>query len=105
MGPNVIPKQAFGFVAEDMDGETLLYRLGAHKAIHLNETASLIWRLCDGTRSVQAIVDELRNVFPGSETDVSADTQEALSLLVGEGALIDTALAASAADKPEASSS
>lgn len=106
MGPNAIPKQAFGFVAEDMEGETLLYRLGAHKAIHLNETASLIWKLCDGTRSVQAIVDELRDAFPGSETDVAADTQEALSLLVGEGALIDTALAASAAaDKPEVSSS
>ena len=93
MGPEVIPKQAFGFVAEDMDGETLLYRLGAHKAIHLNETASLIWKLCDGTRSVQTIGEELRGVFPDSDADVAVDTREALSLLVSEGALIDTALA------------
>lgn len=90
MGPDVVPRQAFGFIAEDMEGETLLYRLGAHKAIHLNETAALIWKLCDGTRSVQAIIAELREVFPGSEADVGADVQEALKLLVSEGALIDT---------------
>ncbi len=90
MRPDVVPKQAFGFLTEDMDGETLLYRLGAHKAIHLNETASLIWKLADGTRSVQSIIDELRGVFPDSESDLAADTQEALSLLVSEGALIDS---------------
>lgn len=90
MGPNAVPKQAFGFFSEDLDGETLLYRLGAHKAIQLNETASVIWKLCDGTRSVQAIIDELRGFFPDQQSDVAADIQEALSLLVSEGALIET---------------
>ncbi|MCB1503620.1 MAG: PqqD family protein [Hyphomicrobiaceae bacterium] len=90
MSPDAVPKQAFGFIAEDMEGETLLYRLGAHKAIHLNETAALIWKLCDGTRSVRTIIEELRGIFPDTSIDVSADTQEALSLLIGEGALIET---------------
>lgn len=90
MGPKTVPKKAFGYFTEDMDGETLLYRLGAHKAIHLNETASLIWQLCDGTRSVQAIIEDLREAFPDSEAQVVADTQETLSLLITEGALIDT---------------
>ncbi len=90
MGPKSIPKQAFGFFAEDMDGETLLYRLGAHKAIHLNETASVIWKMCDGTRSVLALVDELTQAFPDAGSSLASDVQEALSMLEDEGALLET---------------
>ena len=89
MNPNSTPRQASDFSAEEIDGETLLYRLGAHRAIHLNETASLIWTLCDGTRTVQAIVDEIGEIFPDADIDILADTQETLSMLVGAGALVE----------------
>ena len=51
MTPQTVPKQAFGFFVEEMEGENLLYRLGGHKAIHLNDTATVIWKLCDGSRN------------------------------------------------------
>jgi hypothetical protein len=88
MNENATPKHAFGFFTEEMDGETLLYRLGAHKAIYLNETAALIWKLCDGTRSVRDVIEVLREAFPDTQSEVIADTHEALSMLVSEGALI-----------------
>lgn len=89
MTPVSVPKQAFGFFVEEMEGENLLYRLGTHKAIHLNETATLIWKLCDGSRTVQEIVDLLKKEFPNSEADIAVDVREAVELLAGEGALLE----------------
>jgi pyrroloquinoline quinone biosynthesis protein D len=89
MTPASVPKQAFGFFVEEMEGENLLYRLGTHKAIHLNETATLIWKLCDGSRTVQDIVDLLKQEFPDAEADIAVDVREAVELLAGEGALLE----------------
>jgi pyrroloquinoline quinone biosynthesis protein D len=89
MTPTSVPKQAFGFFVEEMEGENLLYRLGTHKAIHLNETATLIWKLCDGSRTVQDIVDLLNKEFPDAGADIAADVREAVELLAGEGALLE----------------
>ena len=89
MTPTSVPKQAFGFFVEEMEGENLLYRLGTHKAIHLNETATLIWKLCDGSRTVQDIIDLLKKEFLDSEADIALDVREAVELLVKEGALLE----------------
>jgi coenzyme PQQ biosynthesis protein PqqD len=89
MKPDVPLKHSFGYFVEEMDGECLLYRLGAHKAIHLNETASLIWKLCDGTRSMQDIVAFLGQEYPDSRDDLSTDVREAVEMLIREGALLD----------------
>jgi len=89
MTRETIPKQAFGFFIEEMDGEQLLYRLGAHKAIHLNDTASVIWKLCDGSRNVQEIIDLLKVQYPSAESAVETDVEEAIELLVREGALLE----------------
>jgi pyrroloquinoline quinone biosynthesis protein D len=89
MTPGSIPKQAFGFFVEELDGENLLYRLGAHKAIHLNDSATVIWRLCDGSRTVQQIIDLLKAQYPEAEGAVASDVAEAIALLVQEGALLE----------------
>jgi len=89
MTPETVPKQAFGFFVEEMEGENLLYRLGAHKAIHLNDSATVIWKLCDGSRTVQDIIGLLEKEYPGSEAAVAADVGEAIELLVSEGALLE----------------
>ena len=83
------PKQAFGFFVEEMEDENLLYRLGGHKAIHLNDTATVIWKLCDGSRTVEDIIGLLAKEYPGSETAVATDVREAIGLLVSEGALLE----------------
>jgi coenzyme PQQ biosynthesis protein PqqD len=97
-----IPKPAFGVFVEEMDGETLLYRLGAHKAIHLNEMAAVIYRLCDGTRTVQEIIDVLRDQYPASEADIPADVTSALDMLAAEGAVLDAATSQAKTSPPAA---
>jgi pyrroloquinoline quinone biosynthesis protein D len=86
-----VPKQGFGFFVEEMEGEHLLYRLGAHKAIHLNDTAALIWKLCDGTRTVEDIVHLLGKEYPDMEGQVGHDVRAAISVLEHEGALLEVA--------------
>jgi hypothetical protein len=92
MEPNVLLKKSFGYFVEEMDGECLLYRLGAYKAIHLNESAALIWKLCDGTRSAQHIIALLGQEYPDN-LDLPADVHAAVELLIREGALLDASVA------------
>jgi len=84
----VFLKQSFGYFIEEMEGECLLYRIGAHKAIHLNESASLIWKLCDGTRSAEDIITFLQQEYPDAQGDLTEDVREAISQLVREGAVL-----------------
>ncbi|MCW5960427.1 MAG: PqqD family protein [Pyrinomonadaceae bacterium] len=46
-------------VVQELDGEFLVYDLKTNHAHCLNESASLIWRFCDGTRSIS----DLREAF------------------------------------------
>jgi len=87
----VLLKQAFGYFIEEMEGECLLYRIGAHKAIHLNESASLIWKLCDGTRSAEDITAFLQQEYPDAQARVTEDVLEAIAQLIREGALLEVA--------------
>ncbi len=82
------PKQAYGFFTEEMDGETVLYRLGAHKAIHLNETAAVIWKLSDGSRTVAQLIDFIRSEYPDASDDIGPDVQRAVEQLKHEGAIL-----------------
>jgi hypothetical protein len=87
MNLETYPKQAFGFFLEDMDGESVIYRLGAHKAIHLNGTAAVIWKLCDGSRSVKELVEFFKVEYP-NESDIPSDVEDIVEGLQKEGALM-----------------
>jgi pyrroloquinoline quinone biosynthesis protein D len=76
------------FLAEEMQEEILLYKGGSHKAIYLNETAALVWKLCDGTRTVDDIAAVLTENF--SEPHVAHDVRQAIETLVREGILSAT---------------
>jgi coenzyme PQQ synthesis protein D (PqqD) len=41
-----------GLLTETLDGELLVYDLAGDTALHLNRTAALVWRSCDGQRTV-----------------------------------------------------
>jgi pyrroloquinoline quinone biosynthesis protein D len=78
--------QAGGFFIEEMDGEVLLYKTGTHKAVYLNETAALVWKLCDGERTVGDIAKLLADSFPNCGT-LEQDVQKAMETLLREGVI------------------
>lgn len=59
-----MPRQVSGFSLQRLDDDVLLYHPGLTRTLHLNDTAALIWQLCDGTRAVDAIVHALQDAFP-----------------------------------------
>lgn len=81
-----IPSRVPDFSLERIDSESLLYHPGLTKAIQLNETASLVWELCDGQRSVQEIAAMFGDAFPES-SDVERDVVSILDRLAAEGAV------------------
>jgi pyrroloquinoline quinone biosynthesis protein D len=102
MTTDPVPRRRERCSVEWMDHEALIYRRPAEMAIYLNETATVIWRLCDGARTVKEIVDILVDAFPEAAADVRADVKETIDELVRNGALQlsspQEAGAASAAD-------
>ena len=78
-----------GLVVEEMDEEILLYRPTTHKAIHLNGTAAIIWKLCDGTRTVKDLVECLSAEFPNAKPSITHEVQETIDQLLRDGALIE----------------
>ena len=46
-------------VVQDLSNEVLIYNLENNKAYSLNETTTLVWQNCDGTKDISAIAKEL----------------------------------------------
>lgn len=76
-----------GFTLQQLDDETLLYHAGLTKTIHLNETASLIWQLCDGQRTTEAIITTLQDAYPEHHEEIPGDVQRTLARLHHDGAI------------------
>ncbi len=56
-----------GIVVRELTDETLVYDLARHKAMCLNQTASLVWKSCDGQTDVARIAGRLRAELPGPD--------------------------------------
>jgi len=72
---------------QEMDEEIVLYEAGSHRAIYLNETAAVVWRLCDGRRTVEDLVEMLTENYPDARADLPRDIESAVETLLREGAL------------------
>jgi pyrroloquinoline quinone biosynthesis protein D len=83
----VVPRhrrvEAFG-----SDGESLVYSAMRDEASALNRTATEIWELCDGTRTIGAIARALGQRYGVDEADLLADVTAAVTTLRARG-LVD----------------
>lgn len=87
MPAETMPRQN-GFVeVEEMDNESLLYRRPRKTASYLNETATVIWKLCDGSRSTDDIVNILSMSYPEATDQIRADVTATIEQLIEAGAL------------------
>ncbi len=86
MDRSAIPRTRSDYKLEELEGESMLYHNGQGKVLYLNETASMLWKLCDGQRSVAAIEDLLRDAYPEA-SELSADVDTAFAMFVAHGAV------------------
>lgn len=86
----VIWQKRTNFISDEMDGEALLYCTSQHEVVHLNETATAIWKLCDGTRTSADIAEMLAVHYPDARTQIAADVDETISFLLQRGTIEPT---------------
>ena len=81
------PMRREGIRAETIDGETVLYDPLRGHAVYLNETASLIWQLCDGSRTADEMATALQRELPG-KPQVGEDMRETIARFAAAGLLV-----------------
>ncbi len=81
------PKPAQGYRVEEMDGELLLFHPQSTATVYMNQTAALVWQLCDGARDVNEILGILSDSFPEAYTNLEQDVLTALRSFQKQGAL------------------
>jgi len=81
------PTRRDNFRFEEMEGESLLFNEVTKRTIYLNESATVIWRLCDGTRTIRDIIGLLREAYSDAEEDFETDVRDTVDRLLNEGAV------------------
>lgn len=82
-----IPRQRPDFFLEIVDNEAFLYHLSDNRILYCNQTAALVWRLCDGQRSGEEIARLLREAFPEAGWAVDQDVAQAMAEFVRQQAM------------------
>jgi hypothetical protein len=72
------PRRKTDYRLEQLDGEMVLYHPSETKILYFNQTASLIWQLCDGERTQAEIIHLLSESYPESASEIAADVQSTL---------------------------
>jgi hypothetical protein len=81
------PRPKTDFRLEELDGEMLLYHPNRTQIMYCNPSASLIWQLCDGQRSVAEIIALLCAAYEHDEAVIAADVTATLDLFCKHGAI------------------
>ncbi|HVC34847.1 MAG TPA: PqqD family protein [Chloroflexota bacterium] len=76
------PRRAPGFQIDDLDGEAVLFHPVKLTIMHLNRSAALIWRLCDGQRTLGEIRDLLSDAYPDAAPEIQTDVQRVLQMFL-----------------------
>ena len=78
MVPSDKPRRQPDYRLEMIDNELLLFHPTHEKILYCNETASLIWQLCDGRRTIQEITDLLSAAYPEAADVITGEVKATL---------------------------
>lgn len=82
-----VPRRRRGYRLEQLGDESLLYHDRLLKTVYLNDSATVIWSLCDGSRSIADIIDLINQAYGGTQQDVGEDVRVGFQRLIDEGVL------------------
>ncbi len=84
--PKVVPQPQPGFHEEEIDSELVLYHPEAAQVVYLNPSATIVWCLCDGHRSLADIIAVLEGEYPNEQT-IEPDVHSAIYRFTNVGAI------------------
>lgn len=82
------PTRKSEYRLENLDNELLLFNSTSTNVIYLNQSASIIWQLCDGQRTVKEISELLVGAYPEAAASIIDDVQETIKLFLDQGAIL-----------------
>ena len=83
----IIPKQVSDIEIETFGDGVLLYHQTIREAVHLNNSAAVIWALCDGKNSIADIENILKNAYPEGKDSIRKDINSTLEKLQQNNAI------------------
>lgn len=84
---SAIKKVSERFTEADVDHEIVIMRLDNGEFFSLSGTAAEIWRLIDGERDRDALLETLARTYPGEDERISTDVDDFLTALRETGFL------------------
>jgi hypothetical protein len=75
------PRRKADYRLEEIDGESLIYHPTDTNVVYCNQTASLIWHLCDGTHTAAEISTLLSEAYPEAAASIPSDVDATLRTL------------------------
>jgi len=82
-----IPRQTSDFELQEFEDELLLYHPAKTATFYLNPQAALIWRMCDGSRSIADLIALLEEAYPDQQDRIRGDVFQTIRQFVRQGAL------------------
>ena len=82
---DVRPRQAEASASRIIDGEVLIVQSDEGFVSVLNDVGTLVWELCDGTRTVADIIEAVCREYDVTEETARTDTLEFLRELDEKG--------------------
>lgn len=82
-----VPKQESDIKIETFGDGVLLYKETVREAAYLNNSAAVIWALCDGKNTLADIENALKKAYPVGEDSIREDINFTLEKLQQKGAI------------------
>ena len=76
------------FVLEQLENDFQIRRNSDDMAVFVNQSAAILWELCDGQRSLGEVKKLLKDAYPEAKSEIEEDINQSVSLLVEHGALL-----------------
>jgi len=85
MKDTAIPMVNPDYLVEQFDNEVVLFSLNGADVVALNQTAHLVWRLCQESLTVGQIIGLLSDTYPDQAEEIRADVIAALETMTDRG--------------------
>ena len=80
-------KPSVNCIAEEMDGELLVFNPDTVTTVHLDAPSTLVWRLCCEGNSVADIIEVLLDAYPDQQQQIHDDVIDIVQALYDKAVL------------------
>jgi len=81
------PRPVEEYEIEILDDEAVLLHPVRSSIVHLNRSATIVYRLCDGERTVADIASLVAAAYPTAADDIRGDVERTIDSLARAGAV------------------